>query len=145
MTPGEVVSHEAGEFLRTRRLPPVAELAVASIVLMLVCGIYMAAHLPRDVPLGVPIGLVSAGGAVTLADAVVLARIRPFAWGSFFLVLRWALLAYLVIAGLLAFVFVHNHVSGATLAVLIATLAVFAIDVPTILAFTVARFQPPPD
>jgi hypothetical protein len=127
--------------LLDRRLPPVAEIALGSIVLMLIGGIYLASHLPKTPPLGIPTGLVVAGGVLTLADLVVLSRIRPFAWSTFFLVVRWALLAYLVIAGVLLFVFVHNHAGGATLAVLAATLVVFAVDVPTILAFTVARYQ----
>jgi hypothetical protein len=45
--------------------------------------------------------------------------------------------------GLLAFVFIHDHTPAAPMAVLAATLAVFAVDVPLILAFTVARFQDP--
>lgn len=54
---------------------------------------------------------------------------------------RWALLAYVVIAGILVFVFVYDHTRGSTLAVLILTLVVFALDVPTIMAFTVARYD----
>ena len=124
-----------------RRLPPIAEIAVVSIALMLVGGIYLAAHLPRRPPLGVPAALVIAGAVLTLADMVMLSRIRPFAWSTFFLVIRWALVAYLVIGGMLEYVFVLDHTRGTTLVVLTATLVVFAVDVPTILAFTVARYQ----
>ena len=124
-----------------RRLPPIAEMAVASMVMVLIGGIYMAAHLPKHPPLTIPTVLVLVGAVITLADVVMLARIRPFAWKSFFLVLRWALLSYLVIAGMLEFVFVFDHTVGATLVVLTSTLVVFAVDVPTILAFTVARYQ----
>jgi hypothetical protein len=108
---------------------------------MLVGGIYLAAHLPHRPPLGVPAALLIAGALLTLADMVVLSRIRPFAWSTFFLVIRWALLAYLVIGGMLEYVFVLDHTRGTTLVVLTATLVVFAVDVPTILAFTVARYQ----
>ncbi|MCL4422559.1 MAG: hypothetical protein M1115_05235 [Actinobacteria bacterium] len=124
-----------------RRLPPVAELAVASVALMLSGGVYLAAHLPRHPPLGPAAGLLASGGAVTIVAMVLLSRIRPFAWGAFFLVARWALLAYAVIAGLLAFVFIYDHTQGATLVVLVLTLVVFAIDVPMVIAFTVARYQ----
>ena len=124
-----------------RRLPPIAEVAVLSIALMLVGGINLAAHLPHRPPLGVPAALLIAGALLTLADMVVLSRIRPFAWSTFFLVIRWALLAYLVIGGMLEYVFVLDHTRGTTLVVLTATLVVFAVDVPTILAFTVARYQ----
>ena len=128
---------------RDRRLPPVAETAVASICLMLIGGIYLAAKLPGHPGLALPVALVIAGGALTVGVMVMLARIRPFAWPTFFQVLKWALLAYLVIAGILEFVFIRDHTPGSTMAVLTATLFVFAVDVPTILAFTVARFAEP--
>ena len=131
----------SGPTVLERRLPPVAELAVASVALMLSGGVYLAAHLPNPPPLAPAIGLLSGGGALTACALVLLSRIRPFAWGTFFLVARWALLAYVVIAGLLGFVFVYDHTQGATLAVLILTLVVFALDVPAIMAFTVARYH----
>jgi hypothetical protein len=130
--------------LLTRRFPPVAELAVASVALMLSGGIYLAAHLPRHPPLGPAVGLLVAGGMFSVASIGLLVRIRPFAWRTFFLVARWALAAYAVIAGILGFVFIYDHTSGATLAVLILTLVVFALDVPMIIAFTVARYQAVP-
>ncbi len=77
------------------------------------------------------------------SPAVAPDRVRPFAWPVFFLVFCWALVAYLVIAGLLGFVFVRDDTPGATLAVLVATLLVFGVDVPLILAFTVARYADP--
>ena len=130
--------------MASRRLPPVAEIAVVSIALMLAGGIYLAAHLPGHPSLAVPVATLAAGGAATLADLVLLSRIKPFAWPVFFQVFRWGLLAYLVIAGVLGFVFIHDQSAGATLAVLVATLAVFfAVNVPLILAFTVARYQQP--
>ncbi len=124
-----------------RRFPPVAELTVASVALMLSGGIYLAAHLPRHPPLGPAVGLLIAGGALSLVSLALLVRIRPFAWHTFFLVARWALVAYLVIAGVLAFVFIYDHTRGATLAVLLLTLVVFACDVPVVVAFTVARYE----
>jgi hypothetical protein len=126
-----------------RKLPPVAEVAVASITLMLVGGVYLAAQIPGHPALALPVAMVAAGAVLTVADTAMLSRIRPFAWPTFFLVFRWALVAYLVIAGLLGYVFVRDHTPGATMAVLAATLVVFAFDVPVILAFTVARFQNP--
>jgi len=124
-----------------RRLPPIAELAVVSVALMLSGGVYMAAHLPRHPPLAPAVGLLAGGGVLTVVAVVLLARIKPFAWATFFLVARWALLAYVVIAGILGFVFIYDHTRGATLAVLVLTLVVFALDVPMIMAFTVARYQ----
>ena len=129
--------------LAGRRLPPVDVLAVVSVALMLIGGVYLAAHLPGHPGLAVPVATVAAGALLTMVDLALLSRVRPFAWPVFFLVFRWALVAYLVIAGLLGFVFVRDHTPAATLAVLVATLVVFAVDVPLILAFTVARYADP--
>lgn len=127
----------------TRRPPPVAELVVGSIVLMLTGGITLAASLPRPPDLAPAIGLVVAGGVLTVAAVVVLSRCKTLAWDRFFQVVRWALLAYAVFAGILVDVFVTDHTAGGTLAVLAATLVVFAVDVPLVLAFTVAWYQQP--
>jgi hypothetical protein len=72
------------------RLPPVTELVVASLALMLTGGVLMAAHLPDRPPLGPPIGLLAAGAVLTTVAVVALSRARPFAWRVFFLVVRWA-------------------------------------------------------
>ena len=139
----DVTRGTPAEGVADRKLPPVAEIAVVSIALMLVGGVYLAAQLPGHPALALPVAMVAAGALLTVADTVMLSRIRPFAWPTFFLVFRWGLVAYLVIAGLLGYVFIRDHTPGATMAVLAATLVVFAFDVPVILAFTVARFQNP--
>ena len=139
----DVTRDTPAEGVADRKLPPVAEIAVVSIALMLVGGVYLAAQLPGHPALALPVAMVAAGALLTVADTVMLSRIRPFAWPTFFLVFRWGLVAYLVIAGLLGYVFIRDHTPGATMAVLAATLVVFAFDVPVILAFTVARFQNP--
>ncbi|MHB8245997.1 MAG: hypothetical protein ACYDGN_11730 [Acidimicrobiales bacterium] len=138
---GQLAEDAPASSVLARRLPPVAELAVASVVLMLSSGVYLAAHLPRVPPLAPALGLVACGAALTAVAMLLLARIRPFAWGVFFVVARWALLAYVVIAGLLGFVFVYDQTRGPTMVVLLLTLAVFAIDVPAVIAFTVARYH----
>lgn len=127
-----------------RHLPPIAELVVASVALMLAGGVYLAAHLPRLPPLAPAVGLLAAGGALTLVAMTLMSRIRQFAWATFFQVARWALVAYVSIAAILGFVFVYDRTRGSTLTVLILTLVVFAIDVPVVIAFTVARFQDVP-
>ncbi len=124
------------------RLPPIPAMVVASLALMLAGGVYLAAHLPHPPPLAPAIGLLAAGGALTAAALVLVARIRPFAWATFFTVARWALLGYAAIAGLLAFVFVYDGTSASTLAVLLPALGVFAVDVPLVIAFTAASCEP---
>jgi uncharacterized membrane protein (DUF4010 family) len=79
-----------------------------------------------------------------LVAAAMLARVRDFAWHTFFVVAGWTLAAYVVIAGMLEFVFVLDHTRGGLLVVLTLILAVFAVDVPLLLGFSVARYQPAP-
>ncbi len=124
-----------------RRLPPIAELIVLSVASMLAGGVYLGAHMTVRPSLTPAVFLVAAGAVATIAAVIMLIRIEPFAWKTFFLVARWAFVAYLIIAGILAFVFIFDHTRGTTLAVLLATLAVFAVDVPMVMAFTVARYD----
>lgn len=124
------------------RLPPVAPVAVASMGLAIAGGITVAARLPQHASLTPSTALLAAAGALFVGNVVALTRLRAFAWDAFFLVLRWVLLAYLVIAGTLEFVFVTDGTGGSTLAVLSLILLVFALDVPLLLAFSVARYQP---
>jgi len=127
-----------------RKLPPVAEVAVLSMALVIAGGIFMAAHLPAHPPLGLAEVLLVLAVVVIVTNVVLLARLRDFAWGSFFLVAKWALLAYLVIGGMLEYIFVFDGTRGQILVVMTCMLAVFAVNVPMLLAFSVARYQPVP-
>lgn len=105
----------------------------------------MAAHLPARPPLGPAASLVGAAGVVMLVNVVLLARLKNFAWPAFFLVGKWSLVAYLVITGMLEFIFVLDGTRGATLLLLTFMLVVFAVAVPVLLGFSVARYQPAPE
>jgi hypothetical protein len=126
-----------------RRLPPVAELAVASMALVIAAGIYLVAHLPQRAPLGPAVGLLAAAGVLLIASAALVSRLRPFAWQVFFQVAGWVLVAYVVIGGMLEFIFVYDGTRGALLVVLTLSLLVFALDIPVLLGFSVARYQDP--
>ena len=58
-------------------------------------------------------------------------------------VAKWSALSYIVIAGLLLYLFLRNDVSGGTLVILVLSLLVFAIHVPILMGFTVARYAEP--
>ena len=126
-----------------RRLPPVTELGMLSLALIVAGGIYLSAHLPNHVPLGPAWALLAASVLVLAVNIVALSRIRDFAWARFFEVAKWSLLAYVVIAGMILYVFLRDHVSGGTLVVLTLSIAVFAIHVPMLVGFTVARYADP--
>jgi hypothetical protein len=138
----DVQAHQRGS-LRARRRPPVAELAVASLSLIIVAGIYLVAHLPQRAPLGPAVGLLAAAGVLLVANAALVSSLRSFAWRVFFQVAGWTLVAYVVIGGLLEFIFVFDHTRGAMLVVLTLSLLVFALDIPILFGFSVARYQEP--
>ena len=58
-----------------------------------------------------------------------------------FQVARWALLAYAIIAGMIEFAFVFDHTRGSQLVVMTTMLALFMLNVPVLIGFTVARYQ----
>jgi hypothetical protein len=127
-----------------RRFPPVAELATVSLAMVVVGGILLASYVPRRPPLGLPTALACIGAALILASVFLLSRLRDFAWDRFFVVFRWALLAYIISAAMIGFAFVRDHTRGAPLALVVLMLVIFAADVPLIIAFTVARYSSPP-
>jgi hypothetical protein len=129
----------------SRRSPPVTEIAVVAMALVLVSGIYLASSLPRQPSLAPAVILVAVAAGLLVLDGGLLARLRPFAWATFFVVARWALAAYAVIAGVLMFVFVRDGTTGGPLALLIASLALFAVTIPLILGFTVAHYAARPE
>jgi hypothetical protein len=124
------------------RRPPIPAMCVGSMSLILASGVYLASHLPRRAPLGPAVGLVAASGVALVAAVVLLVRQRDFAWETFFVVVKWSALAYAIIAGLLEYVFVFDGTRGSMLVLLTLSLLVFAVDIPLLLGFSVARFQP---
>jgi hypothetical protein len=126
-----------------RRLPPIAEIAIAAMALIIVGGITLASRLPRPAPLPLLIALLAAAAMLVLTDIVLLARLRDFAWPLFFQVAGWSLLAYSVMYGILEFTFVYDHVTGSTLVVMTLMLVVIAIDIPLLFGFSVARYAEP--
>jgi hypothetical protein len=130
--------------LRQHDFPPTARLGSLTLALIVAGGILMAAEYGSKPSLAAPIALAAVAGAVLVVNVALLARVKSFAWTTFFRVLRWALLAYFVIAGILEFVFVFDHTPAHQLALFSVLLFLFATDVPLILAFSVARWQLPP-
>ena len=124
-----------------RPLPPVTQLAMVSLSLIVVGGIYLSAHLPDHVPLGPAVALLAASAIVLGVNVFLLSRVSDFDWERFFEVGKWSLLAYVVIAGMIEYVFLRNHVRGGTLVVLTLSLVVFAVHVPMLVGFTVARYS----
>jgi hypothetical protein len=124
-----------------RRLPPVTQLGMLSLGLVLAAGIYLSAHLPQHVSLGPAVALLGASALVFAGNMLALARVKGFAWRRFFEIARWALLAYTIVAAMIEYAFLRNHTSGGPLVVLTLSLLVFAGNVPVLIGFTVARYD----
>jgi hypothetical protein len=123
-----------------RRLPPVTPVGMLSLALIVAAGIYLSAHLPQHVSLGPAIALLSASALLLAGNLASLARVPGFAWRRFFEVARWALVGYVLVAGMIEYAFLRNNLSGGALIVLTLSLVVFAVHVPVLIAFTVARY-----
>jgi hypothetical protein len=123
-----------------RRLPPVTQIGMGSLALIVAAGIYLSANLPQHVSLAPAVVLVALSALLLAANLVALSRVEDFPWSRFADIAKWALLAYLVVAGMIEYSFVRNHVSGGPLVVLTLALIIFAVHVPTLIGFTVARF-----
>ena len=113
---------------------------MVSLALIVAGGIYLSAHLPRHVPLGPAVALLALSVLMLAANMVALSRVADFAWHRFFAVGRWSLLGYLVIAGMIEYAFLQDHLRGGALVVLTLSLTVFAVHVPILVGFTVARY-----
>ena len=109
----------------SRPLPPVIQLAVGSMILVVIGGIYVAAYLPAMPSLVVPGVLLGLSALLLVVTVATLARIGTFAWQRFFQVGRWALLAYLIIAGMLELVFALDGTPGTMLVFLTLMLAIY--------------------
>jgi hypothetical protein len=125
--------------------PPFTQIGMAALALIVAGGIYLSAHLPEHVPLAPAIMLLVLSSALVAYNLFSLTRVKDFAWRRFFQVAKWAGLAYLFTAGMIEYAFLLDHVSGGALVILTLSLLVYALQVPTLIAFTVARFAGPED
>ena len=127
-----------------RKLPPFTEVGMFSLSLIVIGGIYLASHIPQHVPLGLPTALLIASAGLVVINMALLSRVPGFAWPRFFQVSKWALLAYLITAAIIEYAFLKNHVKGGPLVILTLSLLVYAVQVPAMIAFTVARYDTSP-
>jgi hypothetical protein len=123
------------------RRPPIWECGVATLVLVIVSVVYLAAHLPGK-PNTVPVYVLLALGSLLVgAQLVLVGALSNFSRRSFHEVTGWALAAYVVIGGMIEYVFIRDHTGGEELWLLTWGLVLFIVDVPLILGFSVARYQ----
>ena len=126
--------------VKRSKVPPVTEVGVAALALVVIGGIYMSSYYPTRASLVLPTVMVVAALALMCWNFISIVRADSIPKFPLIKVGKWALLVYLVIAGMLEYVFVYDGTTGTPLVLLSLMLLVFAVDVPTIVAFTVARF-----
>jgi hypothetical protein len=124
-----------------RKVPPVTEIGALSLAAIAVGVIYNASYLPKHAQTGVAVAILIVAVALLLVNLVLLSRIEGFAWDRFRQVAGWALVAYIVIGGMIEYAFVYDHTRGTQLVLLTCMLALFVVNVPVLIAFTVARYQ----
>ncbi|MGZ4771752.1 MAG: hypothetical protein ACXV3B_03630, partial [Ilumatobacteraceae bacterium] len=121
--------------------PRAVEVVTVSLAAVVVGGVWLGSHAPRRPPLALPTVLLVVAALLLLVGVAMITRFTGFSWTTFVRVGRWALLAYIIAAGMIEFAFVRNHTRGAPLAVVTGMLVVFALDVPFLIATTVARYD----
>ena len=126
------------------RFPKAVEVVTVSLAAVVVGGVWFGAHATSRPPLGLPTVMLIVGAVLLLIGFMMISRVVGFSWDTFVRVGRWALLAYVIAAGMIEFAFVRNHTRGAPLAVVTGMLVVFALDVPFLIATTVARYEESP-
>lgn len=125
-----------------RKLPPFTEIGAASMACIAAGVVYLAAYLPKHAPLGVAVVFLALAAVLIAANLALLARAPGFAWWRFLQVVRWGLLGYAVVGGMLEYTFLYDRTRGSLLALLTGMLLLFVLNVPLLLAFTVARYAP---
>ena len=100
------------------KYPPVTQLGMASLALIVAGGIYLASHIPNHVPLTPAIVLLAASAILLVINMILLSRVQEFDWQRFWAVAKWSLLAYVVIAGMIEYVFLRNHTRGGPLVIM---------------------------
>ena len=123
-----------------QRLPPVTQIGMASLALIVAGGVYLAANITADISLTPAVVLLALSFLLLVGNLVALSRVRDFNRARFVEVAKWALLAYAITAGMILFTFLRNDVSGGPLVVLTLSLVVYAVHVPMLIGFTVARY-----
>ena len=123
-----------------KKLPPISEISVTILALVVAGGVYLASHLPHHTSL-VPTTLsVVLAALLVVTNLVLLWQLKDFAWSTFFLVAKWTLVAYALISGALEFIFIKDGVRGNLLVLITSTLVIFAINLPIHFGFTVGRY-----
>lgn len=124
-----------------RKFPPIEQISLGILAFIVIGGVYLASHLPKAVSLTPTTTCTTLAGVLLLVNIFLVSRLKDFAWKTFFLVAKWSLAGYAVVAGMLEFIFIYDGTRGSVLVLLSSTLAIFALNLAILFGFMVARFQ----
>jgi len=124
-----------------RSLPPVPMLCELSLAATIASAIVLAIALPKAPHLLAPILLAILAWVLIVVAAIMIATIRPFNYRIFKMVSLRQLLAELVVAGMLEFVFLRDHLPTGPLVVFSVLVGSFSVSVALLMGFQVARWQ----
>jgi hypothetical protein len=136
-----VTSTTLSQSLATPPRPLVPLFCQASLGFLVCAAIILAAQIPADRHLALPVAFDSTAWALFLVGVVLTTRVKFFAWRVLRLVASRHCLVEVVIGGMLEFVFIHDHMRATILTIFTSLLVVFAMDVALLIAFTVAQYQ----
>jgi len=125
-----------------RKAPPCDMVCVGIMALVLATAVYLIGFLPHK-PTLVP-AWIMLGIAVVLLLAVVILLFSnkdTINFHMFGKVFKWMLLAYVVISGMLGSIVFVNRMPADIVATAVVAMVLFAIDIPLLVAFTVAKYQ----
>lgn len=126
-----------------RSLPPVPAICEVSLAATIAAAIVLAVDLPRAGNLLAPSLLAGVAWACILVAAAMIAGIRSFNFRVFTMVSTRQFLAELVVAGMLEFVFLRDHLPDGPLVIFTVLVGSFSVAVALLMGFQVARWQEP--
>ena len=118
-----VIMTQDSRRMSERALPPVTALGMASLALILAGGIYLAAHLPRQVPLAPAVGAARCIGARARDESRAAWPREGFRVAPFFRSASGRCSRTSITAGLIEYAFLRDGLSGGPLVVLTLSIA----------------------
>jgi hypothetical protein len=123
------------------KLPPCDLLSVISLSFVIIGGIYMTSYMPEKPPLLGAITLLVVSAAIFLVNSILLVSRLNLIGHVFFKVAKWIVIVETIISAMLAYVFIYDGVRSTTLVILLMFLVLFALNIPIIVSYTVAKTQ----
>ncbi len=124
-----------------KNFPPCETFATLSLSFVVIGGITMAAYSPDTAPFTLSGTLLGIALLVFVINAFLIAKVFHEIKSVFIKVAKWMILVEVIVSGLLFYVFYLDGTRSTSLVILTAFLALFALNIPIIVGYTVAKSQ----